>query len=308
MGPLSVAGRIAKLEKSLNVAPDRSESESPPASNGSAPARVEPVDAEDEFLPKSYGRNRLVMMAVNPRRVHAYWEVTPERLAQASGDAADSLEPPSAALRFYDATAASFDVPVDLRPGSWYVNLWSPGQTYYAELGLKTDAGQFVPLARSNVVRTPRAWPVVHLKEHFMQVEPAEPRAELVSPPAFIRPRREPPPVVEEPIAQPPDSVQATPQETTQPLVARPAEGPFASEFIAPARVDSAAIVRAKLTELYALRPPPRARSPFQAIDPVPASNAPPRTAYETDFAALAEQRFVAGIFSHTTSQVTEKD
>src|SRR5580693_588605 len=71
-------------------------------------------------LPSSYGKNRLVLLPVDPFLVYAYWDL-----------AADP--PPTAGaraiLRFHESTVAvkgsrSFDVDLDLAAGHWYVNLW----------------------------------------------------------------------------------------------------------------------------------------------------------------------------------------
>ncbi len=92
----------------------------------------------------------LVLMAVDPYLVYAYWR-----------GVHGAHEPDSqATLRFRDMSdQSSFDVDVDLRARSWYVHLWTPERTYVAELGFRRADGAFLALARSNAIATPPAWP-----------------------------------------------------------------------------------------------------------------------------------------------------
>ncbi len=148
------------------------------------------LKADQEELPDSYGQTRLVMMVVNPHLAYAYWEVGTDNLAAARKQTRGARD--RAVLRFYEVEDGApgseppsgwFDVDVELQPRNWYVELWSADKTYYAELGLKSDDGQLVPLARSNRIHTPRAWPVVKVEEDFMRVDPTRDLAELVPPP-----------------------------------------------------------------------------------------------------------------------------
>jgi hypothetical protein len=146
-----------------------------------------PLPAQElDRLPSSYGRTCLVMLAIDPYTVHAYWEVTLENLAEARNRIPKVNKTAQPVLRFYYSGHASqdagpFDVNVDLRSRNWYVPLWSAGKTYYVELGLKAQPEQFVLLARSNLVHTPRAWPESQVDECFMRV--SEGRAEVVPTP-----------------------------------------------------------------------------------------------------------------------------
>ncbi len=109
--------------------------------------------------------NKLVLIAVNPYVVHAYWDV--DQRTVPAGKA-------PAALRFHDLEPGQpescFDVPVELGAGNWYVHLWSPARTYRAELGFKTVTGEFAALADSNIVQTPRAWPIAEINEVFVRI------------------------------------------------------------------------------------------------------------------------------------------
>lgn len=130
-------------------------------------ARAEPQELTD--LPMSYGRTRLTLMEIEPYWIYAYWEVTSQD-SRAVSDRMGKVDPGTEwVLRFYDITGGSrpagaaphvfFDVSVDLRVGNWYINLWSGDKSYFAEAGLRSAAGRFVPVCRSNVVCVPRAGP-----------------------------------------------------------------------------------------------------------------------------------------------------
>ena len=143
----------------------------------SAPSGAPHPEAPAE-LPASYDRTRLTLVEIEPHWIHAYWEITaPDReaaLAKA-GEAAW-------VLRFHDVTDVefdganardSFDVPVDVAAGNWYVNLWSGGKTYCAEIGLRAPDGAFVPVSRSGVVQVPAATAAPRAEAEWMKVEPA---------------------------------------------------------------------------------------------------------------------------------------
>lgn len=141
---------------------------------------VEPLELETGELPDLGEDTRVVLMAVDPYLVHAYWNVAPGKIEAARALLADAEREAKPVLRFYDLTGtdgesggSSFDVNIDLRTGTWYVRLWSPEKRYCVDLGLLSKVGRFAALARSNVVRTPPAFPRVKADEAAMLVEPA---------------------------------------------------------------------------------------------------------------------------------------
>ena len=128
-----------------------------------------PERGRESELPDSYGHSRVVLLAVDPFHVHAYWEMTlPDRIR-----ARELLSPlweneaPTWVLRFYDVTSvdaecgnagSTFDIAVSPSARNWYVELWASDKSYFAELGPRFGQ-QFVPVCRSNVVRIPRSEP-----------------------------------------------------------------------------------------------------------------------------------------------------
>jgi len=151
------------------------------------PAPPDVSGPEEGELPDSYGRTRVVLLAVDPYLVHAYWEVAPDVLRAAYARAGAEAR---SVLRFYEA-GGSFDVEVDLRTRNWYVRLWSAGRSYSVDLGLADRGGSFVRLASSNAAETPRSLPVTEVGERFMRpAEPGEHAAEIVPPPSYRKPVR----------------------------------------------------------------------------------------------------------------------
>jgi hypothetical protein len=142
---------------------------------------------DDYKLPALYGKTRLVLLAVDPYLIHAYWEIAADDLDKAREQAGQAQE----VLRFYktskmaekDEPAGYFDVEIDLKSRTWYVHLWSAEESYFAELALKRKNGTLVRLVRSQVVHMPRTHPAISVDQHWMKVEPGERRAETVPPP-----------------------------------------------------------------------------------------------------------------------------
>jgi hypothetical protein len=148
---------------------------------------------EDGYLTKSRDTTTVVLLPVDPHLIHAYWVMSSDNLENAKLLLGKDQQRAEAILRFYDITYIvfngsnahnSFDVPIDLRAENWYVPLWSPEKSYCADLGLRTEDGRFFPLARSNVVGTPRACPSSRKEERYMLVEEDYKRIEQISPAA----------------------------------------------------------------------------------------------------------------------------
>ncbi len=147
---------------------------------------------------------RVVLLPVHPYLVHAYWDVPPRRLAQIKKELGKNFGGARAALRFLDVTdmifdgqnaRQTFDIPIDLAAGNWYVHLWSPGKSYCVDLGYNTEGGGFFRIARSNIAETPPAF----LAEEMEPQSAALPQTETAASPLAAQrkisrtvPRREP--------------------------------------------------------------------------------------------------------------------
>ncbi len=142
----------------------------------SLPGQGETVDnplAEFSGLPQSYGKTRVVLLPVHPDLVHVYWEVANSDVKNLRNRLRRGSSRPQAVLRFFEVGPTSldntfFDVQVELEARQWYVPLWSPQQSYYVDLGLKTGGGRFLPLCRSMVIETPPAWPSLKGEERYV--------------------------------------------------------------------------------------------------------------------------------------------
>jgi hypothetical protein len=119
-------------------------------------------------LPVSYGITSVVLIPVEPYLANVYWDVSPSDREKIGRRLAVRSRPSQPVLRFHDVTGHLpnkkspdfFDIEVDLRAGNWYVHLWSPGKSYFAELGLRSATGRFFPVARSNTAEFPAAGPL----------------------------------------------------------------------------------------------------------------------------------------------------
>ncbi|HDG62541.1 MAG: DUF4912 domain-containing protein [Thermotogae bacterium] len=131
--------------------------------------RVEEV----KELPKTYDKDKLVLLPVNPNWLFIYWDMSPE-----TRKIVENLEPGSSVvLRVHDVTYIIFDgrnahrtfeAHIDVRyTSNYYINVPMPNADYLAELGYKTPYGEFVPLMRSNVARTPSNSPSPSNRERW---------------------------------------------------------------------------------------------------------------------------------------------
>jgi hypothetical protein len=207
-----------------------------------------PPTAEEGELPDDYGEPKVTLLPVGPYLAYAYWEIDVATLPP---------ETTSAVLRFHDtpegSRSGSFDVDVDLRARNWYVNLWKPAESYVADLGVKTASGDFLSLARSNPLQTPRAWPVaeIAIEETPPPETPAAIEAEVVAEPVFSEPATKP--TIETPVEQDEPLAAAAPEAETPAQEPEPPK-PEPPKPEPPKPVDAVEVLQAKLAEIYSLR------------------------------------------------------
>jgi hypothetical protein len=239
---------------------------------------------DDPKLPGSHRKTQLVLLVVDPYLIHAYWYVAPRKLREMK----ETKGQTQGVLRFYKGGEASaeaapgdwFDIDVDLKSRSWYVRLWGPEESLYADLGLKKSDGTFVRLVRSQVVHMPRSRPAAAIEQRFMRVEATERRAEIVPPPA---PANEPDRAQLE-VAGLPNEFPApsfNPDRPAQPIV-KP--------------TDSPEVVRETLEEVYgSIQSQGGGWFKFETARTV---STPPLEKTVTDLAGIAEETFDAGLSS----------
>ncbi|MFH1784125.1 MAG: DUF4912 domain-containing protein [bacterium] len=119
-----------------------------------------------EPLPEKYGDTRIVLLPRDPRWVYAYWEInndSKEEIKTRFGE--DIFQKSRLTIRVYDVTNVKFDgfnahrhfdIGVTESANNWYINTGVPDRSYCVDLGLLTLTGEFIPIARSNIVRLPR--------------------------------------------------------------------------------------------------------------------------------------------------------
>ncbi|HRW92833.1 MAG TPA: DUF4912 domain-containing protein [Thermotogota bacterium] len=122
---------------------------------------VPPQPPREISLPSSYKKDTLVGLPINPNWVFFYWDFAPQTV-----NLLEALEKQDRqmVLRVYDVTYIIFDrnnahrvweYPVQNGMKKFYVNVQMPNASYLAEIGYYDDARQFIPVLRSNLVRTP---------------------------------------------------------------------------------------------------------------------------------------------------------
>jgi len=129
-----------------------------------------PQEDRENGLPQSYGSDRLVLLSVNPNLVYVYWDLSSETLSKLSVQK-------EVLLRLYDVTYIVFDgtnahrifeAGVHLSmTRNYYFHVPMANADYLAELGFKAE-GKFVPVLRSNVVRTPSNTPSTSVRQRWI--------------------------------------------------------------------------------------------------------------------------------------------
>jgi len=122
------------------------------------------IDAEK--LPEAYDRSSITLMPRDPHWIYAYWDVSEFAMKQAKERIGPVFKKSKFTIRIHDASAVSsslkkaplnFDIDIDPKARSRFVNSPRDNMTYFADFGVRTPKGDFYPMARSNTVSTPRA-------------------------------------------------------------------------------------------------------------------------------------------------------
>jgi|GEM_PF-1549363 len=111
---------------------------------------------KEDFLPGSYGVDRLVLLAKDPDWLYTYWEITEDTkklfTEKTKENAWQDSQP---ILRIFDLTAGShFDIKINDESDNWYIRAGRPNTKFRAELG-RVYEGKYYPLLRSNQVTSP---------------------------------------------------------------------------------------------------------------------------------------------------------
>ncbi|MGE5577707.1 MAG: DUF4912 domain-containing protein [Syntrophothermus sp.] len=145
-----------------------------PAMAGPGPTPGQHLESGYE-LPPGYGDTKIVAMVRDPYWLHTYWEISDSTIAGLRQELGPSAwEASRMILRVYDISGINteqiaavsfnpsladryFDIVVNPFTNNWYVDVGVPNRSYCIDLGVITQDGRFIRLARSNSVITPRA-------------------------------------------------------------------------------------------------------------------------------------------------------
>ncbi|MFW6262690.1 MAG: DUF4912 domain-containing protein [Thermotogota bacterium] len=129
---------------------------------GSNQRQINPEEPVIPELPKSYKRDKLVALPVNPLWIHIYWDFSnqTDELITRLRDKGKTVH-----LRIYDVTYIDFngenahqiwenDISTDSER-KFYANVNNPNASYLTEIGYINENGEFVTILRSNLVKTP---------------------------------------------------------------------------------------------------------------------------------------------------------
>ncbi|MFL5304328.1 MAG: DUF4912 domain-containing protein [Polyangia bacterium] len=126
---------------------------------------TEPMPAN---IPWGYDQNRVTAMVIDPERLYVYWEVTDDGFAAARKALGRGGDNAWLNLRVYDITGrlfdgtnahSYFDHHIERHDRQWFFAINKPTSSACVEVGLKSDEGYFVKIARSGRVDFPRREP-----------------------------------------------------------------------------------------------------------------------------------------------------
>ncbi len=145
------------------------------------PGKTKEIKSEIQ-LPKTYKKDKLVGLEVNPSWIHFYWDFS-EKTREILKAHSPLL------LRVYDVTYIefngtnahrTFELELNMSTRKYYVQVPQPNADYIAEIGYK-EGNKFVPLLRSNLVTTPPSSPKLAQMELWMDLRTYQRFSEMSS-------------------------------------------------------------------------------------------------------------------------------
>lgn len=113
-------------------------------------------------LPERYGDHRLVVLARDPNWAYAFWDLNTtqvqdllKRTGQSSTSARWVLRVYSSALHPEEDKGHYFDIDINVKTGSYYLDLSRPGARFTVEIGVIDTSGMFRATAQSNPIILP---------------------------------------------------------------------------------------------------------------------------------------------------------
>jgi len=147
------------------ASPETTQTLTPETITFSTEPTFQPEPPEQFTLPYSYNVTKIVLMMRDPNWAYTYWDIDESKYKEISHLFQSHAGGIKTILRVYDVTDIKFngfnahrvfDVDVNIDVKSWYLPVGIPDRDYLVDIGLLTDDGKFILIARSNVMRSPR--------------------------------------------------------------------------------------------------------------------------------------------------------
>jgi len=160
--PVATRRKPARKKQAIEIPPILLEGDHPPVAANSGPgeryvlgsAPALPPGAETGELPESYGTQRLMLTARDPRWLYAAWDLSAEQQRRYNTRSVDR----HLILRVYKGELGGQphrEIHVHPESRNWFANVGEGGARYYAELGYYRPGDQWVSVATSGATLTP---------------------------------------------------------------------------------------------------------------------------------------------------------
>ncbi|WP_017728330.1 DUF4912 domain-containing protein [Halalkalibacterium ligniniphilum] len=117
------------------------------------------------MLPNRYEQTQVTLLSQSPLSIYAFWDLSEASKHLIEHQVRQSWEILKKQLRLYDITALEFnghyanyyaDVPLPEMTNNWFFRELKPNRTYCVDIGVISQTGAFLSMARSNAIDTPR--------------------------------------------------------------------------------------------------------------------------------------------------------
>ncbi len=158
--------RYKKIAFKEENRPETAKTSLPPLPSSEKEEKVSLFVDRGAPLQEGYGETKIALLPRDPRWIYAYWEIAEAKKEEVRKKRGEEIfSTGNLTLRFYDVTDMvfngknahkQFDVKVYSEIGNWYFQAPESGRTYLSDMGLLTEKGEFIVLARSNPVSLPK--------------------------------------------------------------------------------------------------------------------------------------------------------
>lgn len=160
------------------------------------------ADEVKAYFVRTPEKPELVLIEIDPHRLHAFWTISREAMEMARTRLGDDGNQASMILRVFEheengagsPKGASFDADVGGLQSRSYVDVFGEARRYQAEIGLRSADNRFVTLAASNPVELPPA--SSQGSNGFLQLDMKNPEAGTLAPQPTSPGHDAPPPLV----------------------------------------------------------------------------------------------------------------